>query len=152
MRVRPFEAAGGAVAADPAALATAREVVAVFVVNADQMEEREADGELQTTALEVEDGLVTAIHVMRNPESSGTCTAEWGLSRPRSTAQGTFEHVGVATEGRLRDGKALARAFRWRTMLDGRQPAELQLDDLLEGSPVGWEGQEKFAQRGLFVP
>ena len=29
---------------------------------------READGELQTTALEVEDGVVTAIYVMRNPE------------------------------------------------------------------------------------
>ena len=77
--------------------------------------------------------------------------------------------------------KALARAFRWRKMLDagvhatledlarakgvapsyvsgilrltllapeiveaildGRQPAELQLDDLLEGFPVEWEGQ-----------
>jgi hypothetical protein len=28
---------------------------------------READGELQTTALEVEDGKVTGIYVMRNP-------------------------------------------------------------------------------------
>ncbi len=28
----------------------------------------EADGELQTTALEIEDGKVTAIHVMRNPD------------------------------------------------------------------------------------
>jgi hypothetical protein len=77
--------------------------------------------------------------------------------------------------------KALARAFRWRTMLDegvyatledmarakgvhatylsrvlrltllapeiveaildGRQPAELQLEDLLEGFPLDWEGQ-----------
>ena len=77
--------------------------------------------------------------------------------------------------------KALARAFRWRKMLeegvhatiedlarakgvnatyvsrvlrltllapeiveailDGRQPAGLQLDDLLEGFPVDWEGQ-----------
>ena len=77
--------------------------------------------------------------------------------------------------------KALARAFRWRKMLDagvhatledlarakgvhatyvsrvlrltllapeiveaildGRQPAELQLDDLLEGFPLGWEEQ-----------
>ena len=77
--------------------------------------------------------------------------------------------------------KALARAFRWRKMLDtgvqatledlaraksvngtyvsrilrltllapeiveaildGRQPAELQLDDLLAGFPVEWEGQ-----------
>ena len=77
--------------------------------------------------------------------------------------------------------KALARAFRWRKMLDtgvhatledlarakgvapsyvsrvlrltllapeiveaildGRQPAELQLDDLLEGFPLEWEGQ-----------
>ena len=26
-------------------------------------------------------------------------------------------------------------------ILDGRQPAELQLDDLLEGFPVEWEGQ-----------
>ena len=79
--------------------------------------------------------------------------------------------------------KALARAFRWRKMLDegvhgtledlarakgvapsyvsrvlrltllapeiveaildGRQPAELQLDDLLEGFPLDWEGQPK---------
>ena len=77
--------------------------------------------------------------------------------------------------------KALARAFRWRKMLDaartrrsriwrgpraravlrqrilrltllapeiveaildGRQPAELQLDDLLEGFPLEWEGQQ----------
>ena len=77
--------------------------------------------------------------------------------------------------------KALARAFRWRKMLDtgvhstledlarakgvapsyvsrvlrltllapdvveaildGRQPADLQLDDLLEGVPFGWEVQ-----------
>jgi len=77
--------------------------------------------------------------------------------------------------------KALARAFRWRRMLDngahatledlarakgvhatyvsrvlrlrllapeiveaildGRQPAALQLDDLLQGFPLGWEGQ-----------
>ena len=76
--------------------------------------------------------------------------------------------------------KALARAFRWRRMLDtgvhatggpgagegrrpsyvsrilrltllapeiveaildGRQPAELQLDDLLDGFPLEWEGQ-----------
>ena len=77
--------------------------------------------------------------------------------------------------------KALARAFRWRKMLDtgvhatledlarakgvapsyvsrilrltllapeiveaildGRQPAELQLDDLLEKFPLEWEGQ-----------
>ena len=28
----------------------------------------EADGELQTTALEIEDGKVAAIYVMRNPE------------------------------------------------------------------------------------
>ena len=79
--------------------------------------------------------------------------------------------------------KALARAFRWRKMLDegvhatledlarakgvnatyvsrmlrltllapdiveaildGRQPAELQLDDLLEGFPLEWEGQKR---------
>ena len=26
-------------------------------------------------------------------------------------------------------------------ILDGRQPAELQLDDLLEGFPLDWEGQ-----------
>ena len=26
-------------------------------------------------------------------------------------------------------------------ILDGRQPAELQLDDLLEGFPLGWDGQ-----------
>jgi RNA polymerase sigma-70 factor, ECF subfamily len=29
---------------------------------------READGELQTTALEIDDGMVTAIYVMRNPD------------------------------------------------------------------------------------
>ncbi len=29
---------------------------------------READGELQTTALEIEDGKIAAIYVMRNPE------------------------------------------------------------------------------------
>ena len=29
---------------------------------------READGELQTTALEIEDGMVAAIYVMRNPD------------------------------------------------------------------------------------
>jgi hypothetical protein len=29
---------------------------------------READGELQTTALEIADGKVTAIYVMRNPD------------------------------------------------------------------------------------
>jgi RNA polymerase sigma-70 factor (ECF subfamily) len=28
----------------------------------------EADGELQTTALEIEDGRITAIYVMRNPD------------------------------------------------------------------------------------
>ena len=79
--------------------------------------------------------------------------------------------------------KALARAFRWRRMLDdgvhatleelakakgvapsyvsrvlrltllapeiveaildGRQPAELQLDGLLEGFPLAWEGQRE---------
>ena len=26
-------------------------------------------------------------------------------------------------------------------ILDGRQPAELQLDDLLQGFPLDWEGQ-----------
>ena len=26
-------------------------------------------------------------------------------------------------------------------ILDGRQPAELQLDDLLNGFPLAWEGQ-----------
>jgi hypothetical protein len=79
--------------------------------------------------------------------------------------------------------KALARAFRWRKMLDeggcgtlddlarakgvhatyvsrvlrltllapeiveaildGRQPVELQLDDLVEGFPLEWEGQRR---------
>jgi RNA polymerase sigma-70 factor (ECF subfamily) len=29
---------------------------------------READGELQTTALQIEDSKVTAIYVMRNPD------------------------------------------------------------------------------------
>ena len=83
--------------------------------------------------------------------------------------------------------KALARAFRWRKMLDegvhgtledlarakgvnatyvsrvlrltllapefveaildGRQSAELQLDDLLDGFPLFWVGQENWAAR-----
>ena len=29
---------------------------------------READGELQTTALEIEDGKITAIYIVRNPD------------------------------------------------------------------------------------
>ena len=29
-------------------------------------------------------------------------------------------------------------------ILDGRQPEELQLDDLLEGFPLEWEGQRAF--------
>jgi len=29
---------------------------------------READGELQTTALEIEDGKITAIYMVRNPD------------------------------------------------------------------------------------
>jgi hypothetical protein len=28
-------------------------------------------------------------------------------------------------------------------ILDGRQPVELQLDDLLDGFPLAWEGQRK---------
>ena len=28
-------------------------------------------------------------------------------------------------------------------ILDGRQPGELQLDDLLEGFPLAWEGQKR---------
>lgn len=84
--------------------------------------------------------------------------------------------------------KALARAFRWRKMLDtgvhatledlakakrlapsyvsgilrltllapeivevildGRQPAALQLDDLLKGFPVDWEGQTQTIGNG----
>ena len=28
-------------------------------------------------------------------------------------------------------------------ILDGRQPAELQLDDLSRGFPLGWEGQRE---------
>ena len=32
-------------------------------------------------------------------------------------------------------------------ILDGRQPAELQLDDLLEGFPLGWEEQSECGQR-----
>lgn len=83
--------------------------------------------------------------------------------------------------------KALARAFRWRKMLDdgayttiedlakarrvnatyvsrvlrltllapeiveaildGRQPAELRLDDLLEGVPLQWKGQQALLLR-----
>ena len=35
-------------------------------------------------------------------------------------------------------------------ILDGRQPAELQLDDLLTGFPLEWEGQrEHFAPRTM---
>ena len=87
--------------------------------------------------------------------------------------------------------KALARAFRWRKMLDegvhatledlarakgvnatyvsrilrltllapdiveaildGRQPRELQLDDLLTGFPLDWEGQRFDLEFGLFA-
>ena len=41
-------------------------------------------------------------------------------------------------------------------ILDGRQPAELQLDDLLEGFPLDWEGQRNYlairaGSRGLDV-
>ena len=32
-------------------------------------------------------------------------------------------------------------------ILDGRQPVELQLDDLLAGSPLGWEEQSECGQR-----
>ena len=28
-------------------------------------------------------------------------------------------------------------------ILDGRQPGKLQLDDLLEGFPLAWEGQKR---------
>jgi hypothetical protein len=31
-------------------------------------------------------------------------------------------------------------------ILDGRQPAALQLDDLLEGFPLAWEGQKMEAE------
>ncbi len=88
--------------------------------------------------------------------------------------------------------KALARAFRWRrildegvygslddlarvkgiassyvsrvlrltllapeiveAILDGRQPAELQLDDLLEGFPLEWEGQRGLLAVGAPAP
>ena len=34
-------------------------------------------------------------------------------------------------------------------ILDGRQPAELQLDDLLKGFPLEWEGQRAGAERAL---
>ena len=34
-------------------------------------------------------------------------------------------------------------------ILDGRQPAELQLDDLLEGFPLEWEGQRYAAAPAL---
>ena len=41
-------------------------------------------------------------------------------------------------------------------ILDGRQPAELQLDDLLRGFPVEWPGQRSAALnlhvRGILVP
>ena len=42
---------------------------------------READGELQTTALEIEDGKIAAIYVMRNPEKLGAFGVDSGLSR-----------------------------------------------------------------------
>ena len=32
-------------------------------------------------------------------------------------------------------------------ILDGRQPAELQLDDLLEGFPLEWEGERECGRR-----
>ena len=35
-------------------------------------------------------------------------------------------------------------------ILDGRQPRELQLDDLLTGFPLDWEGQRFDLEFGLF--
>ena len=32
-------------------------------------------------------------------------------------------------------------------ILDGRQPAEMQLDDLLDGFPLEWEGQRPMGGR-----
>ena len=53
---------------------------------------READGELQTTALEIEDGKVAAIYVMRNPdklrhlhEGGDVSRSSPGLSAPRAS-------------------------------------------------------------------
>jgi RNA polymerase sigma-70 factor (ECF subfamily) len=43
-------------------------VRSVFVNGLPGFVTREADGELQTTALEIEDGKITAIYVMRNPD------------------------------------------------------------------------------------
>ena len=59
-----------------------------------------------------------------------------------------------ATLGGLGSGEGLAPSYVSRVLrltllapeiveaiLDGRQPAELQLDDLLEGFPLEWVGQ-----------
>ena len=67
------------------------------------------------------------------------------------------------SEGR-RDATYVSRVLRLtllapdivEAILDGRQPAELQLDDLLEGFPVDWEGNETTSRstagsRGLDV-
>ncbi len=37
-------------------------------------------------------------------------------------------------------------------ILDGRQPAELQLDDLLQGVPLHWEGQRGLLAVGAPAP
>ena len=43
-------------------------LIRTALINGPGFVTREADGELQTTALEIDDGMVTAIYVMRNPE------------------------------------------------------------------------------------
>jgi hypothetical protein len=104
--------------------------------------------------------------------------------RAEARADAGRRRVGAAPRVDNAMVKALARAFRWRKMLDegvhatledlarakgvhatyvsrvlrltmlapeivdaildGRQPAELQLDDLLAGFPLEWPGQHRF--------
>ena len=86
-------------------------------------------------------------------------------SRDLSPSSEDISAVGVATvriadhsvlTGDVREGKGCRAAYVSRVLrltllapeiveaiLDGRQPAELQLDDLLKGFPLGWKGQRR---------
>jgi hypothetical protein len=83
------------------------------------------------------------------------CTAAAGLARAfrwrkmlDSGAHATLEDLARAKGV---NGTYVSRILRLtllapeivEAILDGRQPAELQLDDLLRGFPLVWEGQRK---------
>ena len=61
---------------------------------------READGELQTTALEIEDGMVTAIYVVRNPDKLQAPALD--PFRIRLSRDSTRQPRGEPVEPRLR--------------------------------------------------